>query len=171
METVRRRLRDAGSAECSDGLEWALQTVIADLVTHRLAALRGFDRPLADPSPEAELRLIADDFRSGNVHLQAWSGLYYRFLCPSVYLRVGELTRLALGRANGRSGERLLERRIQRGVQELTAMLRDVERETVQRKRGPAMDRTSRTAVPMRSGRPAHGGGVGHRPETSACRA
>ncbi len=144
MEAVRLRTREEGLAITEGSLEWALIGLLHDVTLERLAELRSLSRQARivehDRRPEGEVHQLVADFRRGSTDLEAWSALYYRFLCPG--LRVGpcELASLVCPGHHGRSAQRLFQRRVSRAVREMALMLRSLEHDAVRRRQDRAVD-------------------------------
>jgi hypothetical protein len=128
MCVLRALLHKEGIGVSQEALEWALGALLYETARDRLCQLRGIPRSDDAPSPAEEQALLQEDFCSGNVKLESWSALFYRFLCPNTYLSAAELAAIALPHHRGRSGQRLFQRRVQLALDELTALLRDMER-------------------------------------------
>ena len=149
LRFLAERLEAQGIAASRESREWVLHEVLHEMVSSRLAALRQAVPLDADGLSSAEA--LAQDFSLDDPELEAWSAVYHRFLCPDLQaLRVGEVSAMAFPMHAGRSGERLLGRRMQRALRALEGRFRLLEREALEREAeaGPASTDLSRPSSP-----------------------
>lgn len=111
---------------------------LAEVILRRLTDLRE-QYQLDPPERRCELGQLRSDFRLDNAELEAWSLLYYRYVCVDQNLtiqRVAELTNQV---------ERTLRRRQQLGIHRLTLALVSLEQEA----RRVALQQRLRLALPQ----------------------
>ena len=149
LRFLAERLEAQGIAPSTESREWVLNEVLHETVSSRLAALRQAG-PL-DVEGLSPAETLAQDFSMDDPELEAWSAVYHRFLCPDLQaLRVGEVSAMAFPMHAGRSGERLLGRRMQRALRALEGRFRLLEREALQRRAeaGPSIEDQSDALQP-----------------------
>lgn len=128
LDALRVRLRGHGMPVTPESLEWALSSLLAEIVGRELAALRGAGptgRTAVEDSTVVARQRLAADFSASNADWEAWSCLYYRYLAP-LTLQMQEIA--AVARPGMPHGRKHIGRRIDRGVRLLTSALHDAER-------------------------------------------
>lgn len=126
LELLRARLRAEGAAEGAESLEsleWALGSLLSEIIWQHLATLRGGRGPRTPDgvTPDQERVLLAADFAADNLELEAWSGLYYRYMCRLGW-HVPEIA--AIAKPGHDHGRQHLQRRMARGLHALAGQLR-----------------------------------------------
>lgn len=123
LDAITLRLRHEGIPDNPSTRAWVLGRYLDELIWERLAVLRGSARRVArtNVAPEMECRLLEDDFRAGNIEIEAWGLMHFR------YMAVTELTNAQLGEILGIT-VRTLDRRLERGHGLLVDTLREQER-------------------------------------------
>jgi formylglycine-generating enzyme required for sulfatase activity len=124
MAALKLRLRHSGIPDSRQGREWDLGRYLDEVIWEHLVRLRGAGHcpKRGDLTPELELSLLAQDFRTGSAEIEAWSLLYIRYM---------GMDQTPIGDIAQRLGitERTLERRVGHGHRLLTEALRQAEME------------------------------------------
>jgi tetratricopeptide (TPR) repeat protein len=126
LEVVRQRLEAEGRPANRATLEVALGQLLAELVNRELETVRHLEG-FAEPRPRMlgsrmlEENQLRQDFARGNAYLEMWSCLYYRYLRPDLDLRLQDFETVA------HVNIRTIKRRLERGVKQLAANLREME--------------------------------------------
>ncbi len=134
MGVLGQRLRESGSTSTPESLEWALSSMLSELVCANLARLRGTEAPIAPAALPVGIQLdpLREDFAADSLEREAWSSLYYRYVFQQG-MQVNAIA--AAARPDQKYGNRHIRRRIRRGVRLLSGQLRDLEREKTQDER------------------------------------
>lgn len=144
LDLVAERLREDGLGDSQASREWCLGRIFAELVGEALEQLRGpLPRGLpswTDRAPEEALKDLDGDFRSGSLTREAWGSLLIRYLIDMEHP-------VARAEAVTGQGQRMLHRRVQRGLDLLTARMRELELEASQQREERALPLADRIVV------------------------
>lgn len=119
LQVVQQRLKAAGLRPTGRARLHEAGRLLSELVEHELARLRSQAyiswRTPTDGEPDARIRT---DFSAGNRELEAWSAMYYLYIRPDFDLSLQTFVKLVADR-----NRRTIQRRLERGVEALTAEL------------------------------------------------
>jgi tetratricopeptide (TPR) repeat protein len=123
---ITRALQKAPAAAGMTGFEALVADLFSGVITDTLSGLRRlYDLPAPADTDIRQTRMEAldNDFSAGNSELEAWSALYYRFVCLDLNLQVQEMAH-QLG-----IPERQVHRRLDHGLRRLTLRISQLEAE------------------------------------------
>jgi tetratricopeptide (TPR) repeat protein len=117
---IQRQVEDRGPVASPVEVDAALWQCLTDLISGRLGELRSqLGLPWEPDAADREMDIAAlqQDFKQGNVELEAWSALYYRYVQIDLDLHVQEMAQLV------DTDTRQLRRRMTHGYRRLTGVL------------------------------------------------
>lgn len=122
---VRCKAEGSGPAPTPMAFEIALGEAFTQLIEENLTHLRQLEglRLSLPETREAELEALLDDFSRGNVELEAWSLLYYRYVRVDLNLRVQDVAYML------QVDSRQVRRRLTHGCRRLTEQVSLLERD------------------------------------------
>lgn len=159
LAVVDARLRELGLQDTPANREWALVGLLSEMVWQQLTAARGRSSPRAPAAagdvPADADRALAADFTANDTLREAWSAVFFRYVSPSP-MAVQHMA--AVSQPSLRHGTRQVARRVQRGIELLTDLLRSDEaqaqaRLTGEHEPGMVRRRLARHNLPHRPSR------------------
>jgi tetratricopeptide (TPR) repeat protein len=122
---VRHRVGASGPPPTPEAFEMALGEAVTHLIEENLGYLRQIEESRCSPleTRQAEMEALRSDFASGNIKLEAWSALYYRYVRVDLNLRVQDIAYTL------NADSRQVRRRLDHGCRRLTGQISLLERD------------------------------------------